>query len=50
VWRLDLASGHRQRVYRAQHGTGRALWSTATNGASAFFTVYSKSESLIWHA
>ncbi len=50
VWRLDLASGHRQRVYRAQHGTGRALWSTATNGASAFFTVYSKAESLIWHA
>ncbi len=50
VWRLDLASGRTHRVYRIPHGTGRTLWSTATNGASAYFTVYSKSESLIWHA
>ena len=50
VWRLDLASGHTQRVYRIPHGTGRTLWSTGTNGTSAYFTVYSKSESLIWHA
>ena len=50
VWRLDLVSGHTQRVYRVPHGAGRSLWSTATNGTSAFFTVYTKSESLIWHA
>ena len=50
VWRLDLVSGHTQRVYRVPNGTRRALWSTATNGTSAFFTVYTKSESLIWHA
>jgi len=50
VWHLDLVSGRSHRVYRVPHGTGRALWSTATNGASAYFTVYTKSESLIWHA
>ena len=45
-----LVSGHTQRLYRIPHGTGRALWSTATNGTSVYFTVYTKSESLIWHA
>jgi hypothetical protein len=50
VWHLDLASGRTRRVYRIAGGTGRALWSTATNGSSIYFTVYTKSESLIWHA
>jgi Tol biopolymer transport system component len=50
VWQLDLASGRTRRLYRIPGGTGHALWSTATNGSSAYFTVYTRSESLIWHA
>jgi Tol biopolymer transport system component len=50
VWHLDLTTGRTRRVYRIAGGTGHALWSTATGASSTYFTVYTKSESLIWHA
>jgi cytochrome c biogenesis protein CcdA len=50
VWRLDVPSGRVTRVHRIAGGTGHAFWSTATNGSSTYFTVYTRSESLIWHA
>lgn len=50
VWRLDLRTRRPRRVYRIPHGTGRALWSTATTGTATYFTVYTKTESHIWHA
>ena len=50
VWHLDLPSGRSHRLYRVAGGTGRALWSTATGASSTYFTVYTKSESRIWHA
>jgi hypothetical protein len=50
VWRLDLPTGHTRRVYRIPHGTRGALWSTATTGTATYFTVYTKTESRIWHA
>jgi cytochrome c biogenesis protein CcdA len=50
VWRLDLPGGRVRRIHRIAGGTGHAFWSTATNGSSIYFTVYTKSESLIWHA
>ncbi|HYX86297.1 MAG TPA: hypothetical protein VE777_15105 [Gaiellales bacterium] len=50
VWRLDLTTGAQVRLYRIRKHTGRFLWTTATNGRRCFFTVYTKSSSLIWHA
>ena len=50
VWRLHLPSGRVTRVHRVAGGTGHALWETATNGSSIWFTVYTRSQSLIWHA
>lgn len=50
VWRLDLTSGRTRRVHRVPRGTGHALWSTAASGSSVFFTIYTKSDSRIWHA
>jgi cytochrome c biogenesis protein CcdA len=50
VWRLDLPTRHSRRLYRVAHGAGQALWSTATTGTASYFTVYTKSESHIWHA
>jgi hypothetical protein len=45
-----VPSGRVTRVHRIAGGTGHAFWSTATNGSSTYFTVYTRSESLIWHA
>jgi hypothetical protein len=50
VWSLDLPTGRTRRIYRVTGGTHHALWSTATNGASVYFTVYTRSRSFIWHA
>jgi len=50
VWRLDLPTRRTRRLYRVSRGTGQALWSTATTGTASYFTVYTKTESHIWHA
>jgi cytochrome c biogenesis protein CcdA len=50
VWRLDLPTNRSRRVFRVPHGTGQALWSTATTGTATYFTLYTKTESHIWHA
>jgi outer membrane protein assembly factor BamB len=50
VWRLDLPTDRSRRIFRVPHGTGQALWSTATTGTATYFTLYTRTESHIWHA
>jgi hypothetical protein len=47
---LDLTTDVDRTIYALRKRTGRFLWSTATNGLTAWFTVYTASTSTVWHA
>jgi hypothetical protein len=47
---IDLTTDASRLVYALRKRSGRFLWSTATNGLTAWFTIYTPSTSTIWHA